>query len=56
MPPPPRSAAVFGPLDGDFDPFDDEEDPGPLVTFGRGPAAVEGVAHDGWRIDCGRCC
>ena len=25
---------VFGPYDGDFDPFDDEEDSAPLVTFG----------------------
>ena len=29
-----RPRAVFGPFDGDFDPFDDDEDLGPLVTFG----------------------
>ena len=33
MPAPPRPPAVFGPFDGDFDPFDDEEDSAPLVTF-----------------------
>ncbi len=25
---------VFGPYDGDFDPFDDEEDAVVLITFG----------------------
>ena len=35
MPVPHRPPAVFGPFDGDFDPFDDDEDLGPLVTFGR---------------------
>ena len=35
MPVLPRPPAVFGPFDGDFDPFDDDEDLGPLVTFGR---------------------
>jgi hypothetical protein len=32
---PHQSFAVYGPFDGDFDPFDDDEDSGPLVTFGR---------------------
>ncbi len=39
MPPAPHCPAVFGPFDGDFDPFDDEDDLGPLVTFGRARAA-----------------
>jgi len=30
----PRAVNVFGPFDGDFDPFEDDEDLGPLVTFG----------------------
>jgi hypothetical protein len=28
--------AVFGPFDGDFDPFEDEEEFGVLIVFGRG--------------------
>jgi hypothetical protein len=31
---PPRPA-VFGPFDGDFDPFEDDEDLGMLVEFER---------------------
>ena len=27
---------VHGPFDGDFDPFEEDEDPGVLITFGRG--------------------
>ncbi len=30
-----RPPAVFGPFDGDFDPFEDEEEFGVLITFGR---------------------
>jgi len=30
------AAAVFGPFDGDFDPFDDDDEIGVLMTFGRG--------------------
>ena len=30
-----RQPAVFGPFDGDFDPFEDEEEFGVLITFGR---------------------
>jgi hypothetical protein len=36
MPTTPRSAAVFGPFDGDFDPFEDDDEFGVLITFGRG--------------------
>jgi hypothetical protein len=25
---------VHGPFDGDFDPFEEDEDPGVLITFG----------------------
>jgi hypothetical protein len=27
-------AHVHGPFDGDFDPFEEDEDPGVLITFG----------------------
>jgi len=30
-----RQPAVFGPFDGDFDPFEDEEEFGVLITFGH---------------------
>jgi hypothetical protein len=29
---------VYSPFDGDFDPFEDDEDPGTLITFGHRPA------------------
>ena len=29
---------VHGPFDGDFDPFEEDEDPGVLITFGHGVA------------------
>jgi len=32
----PHNPAVFGPYDGDFDPFDDEEDAVVMITFGAG--------------------
>jgi hypothetical protein len=35
MPHASRQPAVFGPFDGDFDPFEDEEEFGVLITFGR---------------------
>jgi len=35
MPAHPRNPAVFGPFDGDFDPFDEDDDFGVLITFGR---------------------
>ena len=38
MPAPTSRPAVFGPFDGDVDPFDDDEDLGPLVTFGLAAA------------------
>jgi hypothetical protein len=31
----PHNPHVFGPYDGDFDPFEDEEDAVVLITFGR---------------------
>lgn len=36
MLPAPRQPGVFGPYDGDFDPFDDDEDAVVLITFGGG--------------------
>lgn len=30
----PQKPGVFGPYDGDFDPFDDDEDAVVLITFG----------------------
>ena len=39
MPHASRQPAVFGPFDGDFDPFEDEEEFGVLITFGRTVAA-----------------
>jgi hypothetical protein len=30
----PSAPNVFGPYDGDFDPFDDEEDAVVMITFG----------------------
>jgi len=35
MPATPPRPAVFGPFDGDFDPFEEDEDLGVLVEFGR---------------------
>lgn len=35
MPTVSRQPAVFGPFDGDFDPFEEEDDFGVLITFGR---------------------
>jgi hypothetical protein len=35
---PPCYPGVFGPLDGDFDPFEDDEDGDTLITFERGSA------------------
>jgi hypothetical protein len=35
MPAHPKNPAVFGPFDGDFDPFDDDDEFGVLITFGR---------------------
>ena len=35
MPAPLPAAAVFGPFDGDFDPFDADDEIGVLITFGR---------------------
>jgi len=35
MPRPSCQPAVFGPFDGDFDPFEDEEEFGVLIVFGR---------------------
>lgn len=32
----PDNPGVFGPFDGDFDPFDEDDDFGVLITFGRG--------------------
>jgi hypothetical protein len=32
----PHKFGVFGPYDGDFDPFEDEEDAVVLITFGTG--------------------
>jgi hypothetical protein len=32
--PAPQKFGVFGPYDGDFDPFEDEEDAVVLITFG----------------------
>ena len=32
----PQEFGVFGPYDGDFDPFDDDDEIGVLITFGRG--------------------
>lgn len=32
---PARQSGVFGPFDGDFDPFEDEEEFGVLIVFGR---------------------
>lgn len=29
------AAAVFGPFDGDFDPFEDDDEIAVLITFGR---------------------
>jgi hypothetical protein len=34
MHPASRQPAVFGPFDGDFDPFEDEEEFGVLIVFG----------------------
>ena len=34
MSPHPLTPQVFGPYDGDFDPFDDDEDAVVLITFG----------------------
>jgi hypothetical protein len=31
---PPESPNVFGPYDGDFDPFDEDEDAVVMITFG----------------------
>jgi hypothetical protein len=31
----PGIPGVFGPFDGDFDPFDEDDDFGVLITFGR---------------------
>lgn len=47
MPHASRQPAVFGPFDGDFDPFEDEEEFGVLITFGR---AVERDTPEG-RLD-----
>jgi hypothetical protein len=35
MPSPSRQPSVFGPFDGDFDPFEEDEECGALITFGR---------------------
>lgn len=35
MPQSPVFLHVYGPFDGDFDPFEDEDEGGPLITFGR---------------------
>jgi hypothetical protein len=43
----PRTAArpqVFGPFDGDFDPFEEEEDIGLVITFGRVADGAEATA------------
>jgi hypothetical protein len=34
MPAHPKNPAVFGPFDGDFDPFDEDDEFGVLITFG----------------------
>jgi len=34
MPSTATPAHVHGPFDGDFDPFEEDEDPGVLITFG----------------------
>jgi len=41
------AAAVFGPFDGDFDPFEDDDEIAVLITFGRrcaGPPAGKSPA------------
>jgi hypothetical protein len=35
MPAPRPAVAVFGPFDGDFDPFEDDDEIAVLITFGR---------------------
>ena len=35
---PPAPLHVHGPFDGDFDPFEDEDDVAVMITFGRGRA------------------
>ncbi|MFN7811707.1 MAG: hypothetical protein ACK5SI_03465 [Planctomycetia bacterium] len=37
MPPAPGPQHVHGPFDGDFDPFEDDDDLAVMVTFGRCP-------------------
>jgi len=57
MVPVPSRPAVFGPFDGDFDPFEDDDDPGMLVEFERRarPAMLPGIANPrrivAWRAD-----
>lgn len=34
----------FGPFDGDFDPFEEEEDIGLVITFGHGADGTEEAA------------
>lgn len=45
MPPIPAPLHVHGPFDGDFDPFEDEDDVAVMITFGRG-AAGPGTPRD----------
>lgn len=46
MPAPRPAVAVFGPFDGDFDPFEDDDEIAVLITFGRGCRSPRaGVTH-----------
>lgn len=38
----PRNPAVFGPFDGDFDPFDEDDEFGVLITFGLQATVMPG--------------
>jgi hypothetical protein len=54
MAPVPPRPAVFGPFDGDFDPFEDDEDLGMLVEFER--ARVTGMLRPRVRRSGTRAC
>jgi hypothetical protein len=54
MAPVPPRPAVFGPFDGDFDPFEDDEDLGMLVEFER--ARVTGMLRRRVRRSGTRAC
>jgi len=52
----PRPTSVqprdFGPWDGDFDSFDDDEDAVVLITFGRRPGSRGAAVFPGCRRKC----